>query len=66
MAEGRVAGKTAIVTGGASGIGAAIAATLSVEGARVAISDMKEDAGAALVASLQGGVFIRHDVTIEA
>jgi len=66
MAEGRVAGKTAIVTGGASGIGAAIAMTLSAEGARVAISDLNEDAGAALAASLQDAVFIRHDVTIEA
>ncbi len=66
MAEGRVAGKTAIVTGGASGIGAAIATTLSAEGARVAVSDLDEDAGAALAASLQGVVFIRHDVTIEA
>jgi len=65
MAEGRIAGKTAIVTGGASGIGAAIAATLSAEGARVVISDLNEEAGADLAVTLRDAVFIRHDVTLE-
>jgi 3(or 17)beta-hydroxysteroid dehydrogenase len=65
MAEGRIAGKTAIVTGGASGIGAAIATTLSAEGARVAISDLNEEAGADLAVTLRDAVFIRHDVTLE-
>lgn len=65
MAGGRIAGKRAIVTGGASGIGAAIATTLSGEGARVAISDLNVDAGEALANSLQDAAFIRHDVTIE-
>jgi NAD(P)-dependent dehydrogenase (short-subunit alcohol dehydrogenase family) len=42
---GQVEGKVAIVTGGASGIGAACAATLAREGAKVVITDI-DDAGA--------------------
>ena len=42
---GQVEGKVAIVTGGASGIGAACAATLAREDAKVVISDI-DDAGA--------------------
>lgn len=37
---GRVAGKKAFVTGGAQGLGAAIASTLAAEGAKVAIADI--------------------------
>lgn len=44
----RVAGKVAIVTGGASGIGAAQVAALVHEGARVIIADISEAAGRAL------------------
>ena len=46
---GQVEGKVAIVTGGASGIGAACAATLAREGAKVVITDI-DDAGAQAVA----------------
>ena len=42
---GQVEGKVAIVTGGASGIGAACATTLAREGAKVVITDI-DDAGA--------------------
>ena len=45
---GQVEGKVAIVTGGASGIGAACAATLAREGAKVVITDI-DDAGAQAV-----------------
>lgn len=45
---GQLEGKVAIVTGGASGIGAACAAALAREGAKVAITDI-DDAGAAAV-----------------
>ena len=51
---GQVEGKVAIVTGGASGIGAACAATLARKGAKVVITDI-DDAGAQAVA---GGIGI--------
>lgn len=59
-----VQGKVAIVTGGASGIGAACARTLAREGAKVLITDL-DTAGEALAAGI-GGAFLRHDVTDEA
>ena len=47
---GQVQGKIAIVTGGASGIGAACAATLAREGARVIVTDLDDARGQAVVA----------------
>jgi NAD(P)-dependent dehydrogenase (short-subunit alcohol dehydrogenase family) len=47
---GQVQGKIAIVTGGASGIGAACAETLAREGATVVITDIDEHGGQDLVA----------------
>ena len=48
MADGqRFAGRVAVVTGGASGIGAAVAARLAAEGAQVSIWDASEASGAA-------------------
>ncbi|NLO08233.1 MAG: SDR family oxidoreductase [candidate division WS1 bacterium] len=46
MAQGRLAGRTAIVTGGASGIGLASAELFADEGARVLIVDRDEATGA--------------------
>ena len=54
-----------IVTGGASGLGAATARMLAGAGARVVIADVQVDAGTALAAEL-GGQFVRCDVTSEA
>ncbi len=49
-----LAGKVAVVTGAASGIGAAIAAAFAAKGARVALLDMNGDAAAAHAATLPG------------
>lgn len=57
-------GTTAIVTGGASGLGAAVARRLTADGAKVVIFDMNEEAGRALAAELDGG-FQKVDVTDE-
>src|SRR5882724_4684047 len=50
-----VAGKVAFVTGGASGIGAALAAKLADGGAEVWIADRQLDAGQKLAQRLNGG-----------
>ncbi|SRR5579871_558879 len=51
----RLSGKTAIVTGGASGIGAGIVRRFAAEGARVAIADLNQAAAAALAGELGAG-----------
>ena len=56
---------SAVITGGASGLGAATARRLTAHGVRVALFDVNEAAGEALAAEL-GGVFCNVDVTSEA
>jgi meso-butanediol dehydrogenase / (S,S)-butanediol dehydrogenase / diacetyl reductase len=61
---GRLDGKVAIVTGGASGIGAATVRRFVGEGARVVVADINDDAGEALARSLGASAAFRHtDVT---
>ena len=55
-------GSSAVVTGGASGIGAAAARQLAAKGAKVVVADLQEDAGNA-VADQIGGAFCKVDVT---
>ena len=49
---GRLAGKVAIVTGGASGIGAATLRRFAAEGAAVVCADVDEEGGARVVAEI--------------
>ncbi len=60
-----LADKSAIITGGASGLGAATAEALHKEGVKVALWDLNADKGEALAAEL-GGIFCSVDVTDEA
>ncbi|WP_460796642.1 SDR family NAD(P)-dependent oxidoreductase [Nocardioides pacificus] len=57
-----ITGASAIVTGGASGIGAAAARQLAAKGAKVVVADLQADKGEALAAEI-GGVFAQVDVT---
>ena len=58
-------GAVAVVTGGASGLGAASARRLAGAGMKVAILDISDDQGAELAGEL-GGAFVHCDVTSEA
>jgi len=63
---GRVEGKVALVTGGASGMGRADAVLLAAEGARVVVADLNESDGQAVAESIgANAVFLRLDVTDE-
>ena len=57
-----LANSAAVVTGGASGLGAATARALAAKGAKVAIFDLQAGKGEALAAEI-GGVFCKVDVT---
>ena len=67
---GQVQGKVALVTGGASGIGAAVSELLAHEGASVAVTDVDDLRGPEVVARIKKAgheaIFLHHDVTSEA
>ncbi|WP_369039034.1 SDR family NAD(P)-dependent oxidoreductase [Stenotrophomonas maltophilia] len=70
MIDYQLGGKTAIVTGGVSGIGLAVAETLAASGARISVWDLKQAAVDATVAALRDrgteAIGIALDVTDEA
>ncbi|WP_167051619.1 3-oxoacyl-ACP reductase [Salinibacterium sp. ZJ77] len=61
----RLAGRVAVVTGGASGIGLASARRLAAEGATVVIGDLDATSGTAAAEDL-GGLFVQVDVADKA
>ena len=60
-----LANTSAIVTGGASGLGAATARRLAAAGARVVVADLNDGDGEAMATEI-GGAFVHTDVTKEA
>ena len=58
-------GNAFLITGGASGLGAATARMFAEAGGKVVIADLNEEAGQALAAEL-GGAFVKCDVSREA
>lgn len=63
---GRVSGKVALITGAASGLGAADATLLAAEGASVVLADINEKLGRQTAARIPGAMFMRLDVSDEA
>lgn len=61
-------GKTFLITGGSSGLGAATAQTLAASGAKVVIADINENAGNAIVEEIgvDKALFVKTDVSDEA
>jgi NAD(P)-dependent dehydrogenase (short-subunit alcohol dehydrogenase family) len=62
LARMDITGASALVTGAASGIGAAVARQLAARGAKVVVADVQADKGDALAADI-GGAFAQVDVT---
>jgi NAD(P)-dependent dehydrogenase (short-subunit alcohol dehydrogenase family) len=64
MARFRLDNKTAVVTGGGSGIGAAICRAFAEQGGRVVVAEVNQDSGRRVAAELgEAGYFHRTDVT---
>lgn len=63
---GRVGGKTALITGAASGLGLEDAKRLAAEGAKIILTDISEEKGQAAAAEIgDAATFFKHDVSSE-
>ena len=64
--SGRLEGKVALITGGASGMGLETVRTFIAEGAKVLVADVDEASGSEMEATLGDALrFVRCDVTVE-
>jgi 3(or 17)beta-hydroxysteroid dehydrogenase len=63
---GKMDGRVALITGGASGLGAEDARVLAREGAKVVITDVQDELGAKVAAEIPGCLYLNHDVRSEA
>lgn len=64
--RGLLAGKVVIVTGGASGLGAADSRKLAAEGAIVVLTDVNVELGRTVADQIPDAIFVEHDVRSEA
>ncbi len=64
VAQERLTGRVALITGGAQGIGKGIAQVFAREGAHVIIADVQDEAGNRVAAEL-GGIYLHLDVSSE-
>ncbi|MFM8848056.1 MAG: glucose 1-dehydrogenase [Actinomycetota bacterium] len=62
--NGRLAGKVAVITGAASGIGEGTARRFAEEGAKIVMADVQDESGRAIAAEI-GAHFVHCDVTNE-
>jgi 3(or 17)beta-hydroxysteroid dehydrogenase len=62
---GKMDGKVALITGGASGLGAEDARVLAAAGAKIVITDVQRELGAEIAASIPGCLYLHHDVRDE-
>ena len=63
---GKMAGRVALITGGASGLGAEDARVLAREGAKVVITDVQDALGEQVAAEIEGCLYLHQDVRDEA
>lgn len=66
MSAGSLAGRTALVTGGASGIGRAVARRFGAEGARVVVGDLDESGARETIRGLDDARALTMDISDEA
>jgi 3(or 17)beta-hydroxysteroid dehydrogenase len=63
---GKMTGRVALVTGGASGLGAEDARILAREGAKLVITDVQDSLGAQVAAEIPDCIYLNHDVRDQA